>query len=71
MLRSGEPLVFVCRTSTKVASSGDRRLRLSAFSKLGPAGSRPGKTGENAIVLHCTLTVTKGLRRVDPFAILL
>ena len=41
MLRSGEPLVLVCRTSTNLASSWDRMFSLSACSKVGPAGSSP------------------------------
>lgn len=46
MLRSGDPLVLVCRTSTNWASSGERVSWLSACSKVGPAGSRPREEKE-------------------------
>lgn len=49
MLRSGDPLVLVCRTSTNWASSGDRVSWLSACSKVGPAGSRPAEEKEKLL----------------------
>lgn len=57
MLRSGDPLVLVCRTSTNWASSGDRMSWMSACSKVGPAGSRPAEEEEKlqrirAVNLH-------------------
>lgn len=43
MLKPREPCVKVWRTSTKWASSGDRRWWACSPSKSGPAGSRPVK----------------------------
>lgn len=41
MLTPSASRVYVCRTSTKSASSGDRRCSFSTSSNRGPAGSRP------------------------------
>lgn len=41
MLTPSASRVYVCRTSTKSASSGERRLSFSTSSNRGPAGSRP------------------------------
>lgn len=56
ILRSGEPLVKVCTTSTKTASSGESRAECSAYSKWGPAGSKPLQNGRKDG--YCRLEVT-------------
>lgn len=40
------PRVYVCRTSTKSASSGESRLWDSVPSNMGPAGSKPVQKGQ-------------------------
>lgn len=61
MLRPSEPRVKVCRTSTKWASSGERRLWACIPSKSGPAGSRPtgGDTNTRSWNVPKTLRVRR------------